>query len=94
MRELITPLKDDGELNRHCLHASIDIKGSSFRYETGDHIAIWPENSDGEVTRLGRVLGLCKEVEIPILDENGEESGLHKMMKLDQVITVTPKDGK
>lgn len=44
--------------DRHCLHVDIDISESGFKYLTGDHVAIWPTNSEIEVNRLASVLGL------------------------------------
>lgn len=48
--------------DRHCLHVDIDIEGSGFKYLTGDHVAIWPTNSEVEVNRLARVLGLSEKL--------------------------------
>ncbi|KAL4810599.1 hypothetical protein BDV18DRAFT_149860 [Aspergillus unguis] len=43
---------------RNCLHVDIDLRGSGLAYETGDHVAVWPSNSDVEVDRFLRVFGL------------------------------------
>lgn len=43
---------------RNCLHMEVSLKGSSLTYQTGDHLAVWPINSDREVDRLFRVLGI------------------------------------
>ncbi|VUC24083.1 unnamed protein product [Clonostachys rosea] len=45
--------------DRNCLHIDLDISDSSLFYRTGDHVAVWPSNSDDEVDRLLRVLHLC-----------------------------------
>lgn len=37
---------------RSCVHAEFDISGSNLRYSTGDHLAIWPSNSDENVRRF------------------------------------------
>ncbi|RHZ50526.1 hypothetical protein CDV55_100570 [Aspergillus turcosus] len=47
--------------DRNCLHIEIDLRGSGLVYETGDHIAIWPSNSDFEVDRFLRVFGLIEK---------------------------------
>lgn len=37
---------------RSCVHAEFDISDSNLRYSTGDHLAIWPSNSDENVRRF------------------------------------------
>ncbi|KAG2209699.1 hypothetical protein INT47_001845 [Mucor saturninus] len=49
--------------DRHCLHVEIDISGTNLRYNTGDHVAIWPTNSEIEVDRLASVLGLTDKLD-------------------------------
>jgi NADPH-ferrihemoprotein reductase len=44
--------------DRNCLHLELDISGSTITYETGDHVALWPVNSDLEVERFLSVFGL------------------------------------
>lgn len=43
---------------RHCVHAEFDLSGSNLKYSTGDHIAVWPSNSNEKVDQLVEVLGL------------------------------------
>ncbi|BGP17002.1 hypothetical protein JCM10213_000363 [Rhodosporidiobolus nylandii] len=57
-------LFEDGE--RNCVFAEFDITDSGIRYQTGDHIGIWPLNPDAEVTRLLAVLGLTDKKDQPI----------------------------
>ncbi|GAA5836678.1 hypothetical protein JCM11251_002695 [Rhodosporidiobolus azoricus] len=57
-------LFEDGE--RNCVFAEFDITDSGIRYQTGDHVAIWPLNPDGEVERLLAVLGLTEKRHKPI----------------------------
>ncbi|GAA5975291.1 hypothetical protein JCM11641_005925 [Rhodosporidiobolus odoratus] len=57
-------LFEDGE--RNCIFAEFDITDSGIRYQTGDHIAIWPLNPDAEVNRLLAVLGLTDKKDQPI----------------------------
>lgn len=52
-------LFQDGE--RNCIFAEFDITGSGIRYQTGDHVAVWPLNPDAEVERFLRVLGLSEK---------------------------------
>ncbi|KAM0755074.1 Fe-S dehydrogenase [Meredithblackwellia eburnea MCA 4105] len=49
-------LFEDGE--RNCVFAEFGIEGSGIRYQTGDHVGVWPLNPDAEVERFLRVLGL------------------------------------
>ncbi|KAK9448048.1 uncharacterized protein V1518DRAFT_375496 [Limtongia smithiae] len=43
---------------RNCLHIELDLSESNLKFTTGDHIAIWPQNSNQEVDRFLRILGL------------------------------------
>ncbi|KAK7203899.1 NADPH-cytochrome P450 reductase [Myxozyma melibiosi] len=44
--------------SRNCLHIEVDLSGSNLKFTTGDHIAVWPQNSEKEVDRFLTVLGL------------------------------------
>lgn len=46
----------DGE--RNCIHIEFDLTGSGCSYQHGDHVGVWPSNSDVEVERMLAVLGL------------------------------------
>lgn len=53
--------------DRHCLHIELDLTDHpQLTYKTGDHLAIWPSNPDGEVDRLLDVLGLSQRRNVPI----------------------------
>ncbi|PTD01653.1 NADPH-cytochrome P450 reductase [Fusarium culmorum] len=58
----IAPIAESYELfsakDRNCLHMEVDISGSNLKYETGDHIAIWPTNPGEEVNRFLDILDL------------------------------------
>ncbi|KAJ0413483.1 hypothetical protein BJY00DRAFT_306284 [Aspergillus carlsbadensis] len=58
----VVPVKECSELfrspGRNCLHVELDLSSSDLAYETGDHVAIWPMNSNAEVDRFLRVFGL------------------------------------
>ncbi|OLL23051.1 NADPH--cytochrome P450 reductase [Neolecta irregularis DAH-3] len=61
----IAPILSSRELskskNRNCLHMEINLGLSGLAYRTGDHLALWPTNSDKEVDRLLRVLDLTEK---------------------------------
>lgn len=42
--------------DRSCLHIEFDIVGSKLRYETGDHLALYPSNDGRIVDNLGKLL--------------------------------------
>jgi NADPH-ferrihemoprotein reductase len=45
--------------DRACVHMELSIADApALRYETGDHLAVWPTNPDTEVEQLLRLLGL------------------------------------
>lgn len=53
--------------DRHCLHMDLDLSAQpEFTYKTGDHLAVWPGNPDGEVELLLRVLGLTDRANVPV----------------------------
>lgn len=58
--------------DRNCIHMEFEIKDTGIRYQTGDHLAVWPVNPDSEVVRLMKILGLWEKrataVEISSLD--------------------------
>lgn len=44
--------------DRHCIHLEFDLSDSNLKYSTGDHIAVWPSNSNEKVDQLIQILGL------------------------------------
>lgn len=45
--------------DRNCVHTEINIEGSGINYQHGDHVGVWPSNSEIEVDRFLCVLGLA-----------------------------------
>ncbi|RJE23673.1 hypothetical protein PHISCL_04009 [Aspergillus sclerotialis] len=53
--------------DRHCLHLELDMnEHPQLGYKTGDHLAIWPGNTDAEVDILLQVLDLVDQRHTPI----------------------------
>lgn len=48
--------------DRSCVHVEFDISNSNLRYTTGDHLAIWPSNSDESVERFLECFDLALKV--------------------------------
>ena len=46
--------------NRKAVHLEFDLSAAGWKYQTGDHIAVWPINPDVEVERLCQLLGLTE----------------------------------
>ncbi|XP_065137871.1 P450 (cytochrome) oxidoreductase b isoform X1 [Paramisgurnus dabryanus] len=44
--------------DRHLMHIELDITGSKIRYESGDHVAVYPINDTTIVTKIGDILGV------------------------------------
>lgn len=61
----LAPIQNTRELftsdSRHCIHAEFDLSNTNLKYSTGDHVAIWPSNSNEKVSKLLKVLGLTEK---------------------------------
>lgn len=45
--------------NHNCVHMEFNLSEvPALRYQTGDHLAVWPVNPENEIERLFRLLGL------------------------------------
>lgn len=49
---------------RSCVHAEFDLSDSNLRYTTGDHIAIWPSNSNENIEVFYKAFGLKDKSDI------------------------------
>lgn len=61
MNSLIQVENGQVKIQRECLHTELDLDGSGVRYETGDHVGMWPRNDTADVDRLVRALRLRPE---------------------------------
>jgi NADPH-ferrihemoprotein reductase len=63
---------------RHCLHIEFDISGTDLSYQTGDHVGVWPVNSEPEIDRLLRMLDLAgrgdQVISLTSIDPNQSQS--------------------
>lgn len=61
----IAPIATSRELftagERNCLHIDVDISDSTLTYQSGDHLAVWPNNPGSEVDRFLEALGLDEQ---------------------------------
>uniref|UniRef100_A0A8C4WQB5 Cytochrome p450 oxidoreductase n=1 Tax=Gopherus evgoodei TaxID=1825980 RepID=A0A8C4WQB5_9SAUR len=64
-------LNQGGE--RHLMHLELDISGSKIRYESGDHVAVYPANDTSLVNQIGEILGVDLDI-IMSLNNLDEES--------------------
>lgn len=42
--------------DRSCLHIELDISGAKLRYDSGDHVAVYPTNNPELVEKIGKLL--------------------------------------
>lgn len=43
---------------RSCIHVEFDLSSTNLRYTTGDHLAVWPSNSDYNINNFVKAFGL------------------------------------
>jgi len=62
---------------RSCMHIEVNIDGSKMRYESGDHIGVYPKNSDDLVNRLGELLNVNLDTFFSLKNLDTESSKKH-----------------
>ncbi|KAM9317928.1 P450 (cytochrome) oxidoreductase b [Pholidichthys leucotaenia] len=62
---------------RHLMHLELDISGSKMRYESGDHVAVYPTNDSAIVNKLGQILGVDLDVVISLNNLDEESNKKH-----------------
>lgn len=77
----LAPIRMNRELHkngdRSCMHIEFDIEGSKMRYDTGDHLAVYPVNSSELVNKLGELLNVDLDTIITLTNTDEESSKKH-----------------
>uniref|UniRef100_A0AAY4D864 NADPH--cytochrome P450 reductase n=1 Tax=Denticeps clupeoides TaxID=299321 RepID=A0AAY4D864_9TELE len=77
----LAPVTVNRKLNRaggrHLMHIELDISGSKIRYESGDHVAVYPTNDSALVNRLGEILGVDLDTVISLNNLDEESNKKH-----------------
>uniref|UniRef100_A0A348G635 NADPH--cytochrome P450 reductase n=1 Tax=Odontomachus monticola TaxID=613454 RepID=A0A348G635_ODOMO len=78
----LAPVKVNRELHgptseRSCMHIEFDIEGSKIRYETGDHLAVYPVNNVDLVKKIGEQCGVDLDTIITLTNTDEESSKKH-----------------
>lgn len=77
----LAPVRTIRELHkggsRSCMHIELDIDGSKMRYESGDHIAIYPQNSEDLVNKLGILCNANLDTVFSLINTDTESSKKH-----------------
>ncbi|XP_023609187.1 NADPH--cytochrome P450 reductase [Myotis lucifugus] len=62
---------------RHLMHLELDISDSKIRYESGDHVAIYPANDSALVNQIGEILGADLDVVMSLNNLDEESNKKH-----------------
>ncbi|KAG1934715.1 P450 (cytochrome) oxidoreductase b isoform X1 [Pimephales promelas] len=77
----LAPVTVNRKLNkggeRHLMHLELDITGSKIRYESGDHVAVYPINDTAIVNRIGEILGVDLDIVISLNNLDEESNKKH-----------------
>ncbi|KAJ4936059.1 hypothetical protein JOQ06_017583 [Pogonophryne albipinna] len=77
----LAPVTVNRKLNkagdRHLMHVELDITGSKIRYDSGDHVAVFPTNDSAMVNKLGQILGVNLDVVISLNNLDEESNKKH-----------------
>uniref|UniRef100_A0A8C1JHC8 NADPH--hemoprotein reductase n=1 Tax=Cyprinus carpio TaxID=7962 RepID=A0A8C1JHC8_CYPCA len=63
--------------NRHLMHIELDITDSKIRYDSGDHVAVYPTNDAAVVNRIGERLGVDLDTVISLKNLDEESNKKH-----------------
>lgn len=56
-------LDNDISNERHCMHVDIDLGQSNLTYQTGDHIAMFPNNTEEMIQRTASMFGIAEKLD-------------------------------
>uniref|UniRef100_A0A8C9TEF4 NADPH--cytochrome P450 reductase n=1 Tax=Scleropages formosus TaxID=113540 RepID=A0A8C9TEF4_SCLFO len=77
----LAPVATNRKLNkggtRHLMHLELDISGSKIRYDSGDHVAVYPMNDTSMVNKLGEILGSDLDTVISLNNLDEESNKKH-----------------
>lgn len=62
---------------RHLMHVELDISGSKIRYDSGDHVAVYPINDVSIVNRIGQILNADLDTVISLNNLDEESNKKH-----------------
>ncbi|XP_016362269.1 P450 (cytochrome) oxidoreductase b [Sinocyclocheilus anshuiensis] len=63
--------------DRHLMHLELDVTCSKIRYDSGDHVAVYPINDSVIVNRIGEVLGVDLDTVISLNNLDEESNKKH-----------------
>ncbi|XP_029637530.1 NADPH--cytochrome P450 reductase [Octopus sinensis] len=63
--------------DRSCMHIEFDISGSKIRYESGDHVAVYPTNNPELVSKIGELLETKLDTIITLTNVEAESNKKH-----------------
>ncbi|XP_066998024.1 NADPH--cytochrome P450 reductase isoform X2 [Anabrus simplex] len=63
--------------DRSCMHIEFDIEGSKMRYDSGDHLAVFPTNNEELVNRLGELLSVNLDTIFTLTNTDEDSSKKH-----------------
>lgn len=63
--------------DRSCMHIELDITNSKMRYDSGDHVAIYPQNDEALVTRIGELLNVNLDTVVSLINLDEDSSKKH-----------------
>lgn len=58
--------------NRSCMHIEFDISNSKIRYDSGDHVAVYPVNCVELVEKIGKRLDVDLELAFTLTNVDGK----------------------
>ncbi|XP_051891119.1 NADPH--cytochrome P450 reductase-like [Pristis pectinata] len=77
----LAPVTENRKLNkggeRHLMHLELDISGSKIRYESGDHVAVFPTNDSTIVSEIGKILNSDLDTVFSLKNLDEESSKTH-----------------